>query len=479
MNHGELLIGGHFFGGPCDQGISKAQVNSPYDGRLVGTVAEAGWDEVDAALEAAKDAFPTWSKSPRHERQRLLRKIGAMVRDRADELTLLLADEVGKPVSAGRAEVTRLALTFEQAADLLSEPSGQLLPVDYDERGAPYICRVERFPIGPAFGIVPWNWPFNLGAHKIAPALAAGCPITIKPSRASALSTLALGRLIHEAGCPAGVVNMVNCPGEMATKAALDDRVKAVSFTGSEEVGWGLKEKVTTKKISLELGGDASAIVCADADLDFALDRLVAGAFTYAGQICISIQHALVEESIYDDFKARLIEKCEAVKWGDPREEDVVVGPLIDDGAADRVMEWIEEAEGKGATVLCGGNRSGRIIDATVVENVPDDSRLGCDEIFGPVMTLRSFSSFDEAVKRVNTSRFGLQAGVFTRNIETAERAYQELEVGGVVIGDFPTLRFDTMPYGGVKRSGFGREGLRYAIEEYTELKVMVTKVQS
>jgi acyl-CoA reductase-like NAD-dependent aldehyde dehydrogenase len=476
FSQGELLIDGHFFGGTCDSTTPREEAISPFTGRRIGMAAEAEWNHVDMALDAAERAFADWRRSPRHERQALLRSIARAVREHADHLTNLLAAEVGKPVTAGRAEVARLALTFEIAADLLSEPSGALLPADTDPRGPGHTIRVERFPIGPVLGIVPWNWPYNLAAHKVAPALAAGCSITLKPSAASALCTLELGRLIHEAGCPAGLVNVVNCSGELASRAAADPRVKKVSFTGSEAVGWMIKSQVTDKPVTLELGGDASAIVLPSADLDWAAERICAGAFAYSGQICISIQHVWAHREIADELRQKIADRASATPSGDPLDEATVVGPIISDEAADRIMQAIDDAEAAGATVVAGGSRTGRVIEATVMEGVPAESALACEEIFGPVMTLAPVSGLEEAIARVNASRFGLQCGVFTDSLREAEAAFQELEVGGVVIGDYPTLRFDAMPYGGAKRSGFGREGVRYAFEEMTELKAMVTR---
>jgi acyl-CoA reductase-like NAD-dependent aldehyde dehydrogenase len=479
MRNGELLIGGRFFGGPCDSTVPRAEVISPFDGRRIGMAAEAEWPHMEMAIECAHEAFASWRRSPRRERQALLRSVAAEARSHRELLADLLALEVGKPLAAGRAEADRLALTFDLAADLLSEPSGHLLPADIDPRGDGHLLRVERFPVGPVLGIVPWNWPLNLAAHKIAPALAAGCTIIIKPSAAAALCTLELGRLIHGAGCPEGVVNVVNCSGELASRAAADPRIRKVSFTGSEAVGWGIKERIADKRVSLELGGDASAIVLPDADLDWAASRLAAGAFAYAGQICISVQHAWVHEEAYEGLRERLVLEVEKTRSGDPTEEGVAVGPMISDEAADRIMEWIAEAEEGGAAVLAGGSRIGRVVEPTLVEDPPAGCSLAREEAFGPVLTLRRVASLDDAISRVNESRFGLQCGVFTSSISAAEKAFQELEAGGVVIGDFPTLRFDMMPYGGVKRSGFGREGLRYAFEEMTELKVMAMRTRT
>jgi acyl-CoA reductase-like NAD-dependent aldehyde dehydrogenase len=476
--HRELLIGGHFFGGPCDQGIGKAPVRSPYDGRSVGSVAEAGLAEMDAALDAATEAFKSWRKSTRLERIGLLRAIASAVRERSDELVELMALEIGKPLGPGKAEVARLALTFDLAADLLTQPSGRVWPADYDGRGAAYRGIEERFPIGPVLGVVPYNWPYMLASHKAAPAIASGNTIVLKPSPQAALCTLTLARLIHEAGCPAGVVNAVNCDGPTTQRAVQDPRTKIVSFTGSDAVGWHVKGLAPEKRVTLELGGDASAIVLADADLDWAAQRCCFGAFAYAGQVCISVQHALAVDAVYEGLRDRVVAAAKATVSGDPTDPSVLCGPMISSDAADRVMAWIDEAVAAGASVLCGGGRTGNVIEPTVLEGVPDSVRLACEEVFGPVLVLRRVRDLDEAIVRVNASPYGIHCGVFTRDLRMAERAFQELEVAGVLIDDSPTLRFDTMPYGGVKRSGFGREGLHAAYEEMTEPKVMLTKVR-
>lgn len=472
-----MLIAGHRIGGPCDQSVGKHLVRAPYDGHGVGTAAEGGWGELRTALSAAHDAFQTWRHSPRRERQELLRRIAALVRERSEELASLLTDEVGKPIVWSRGEVTRLAITFDHAADVLVNYGLETLPTDLDPRGDGYRCTVERFPIGVIFGIVPYNWPFNLAAHKLAPALAAGNTVVLKPSHQAPLSTLTLAHLIHEAGCPDGVVNAWFGDNVSAGKAMADPRVAMISFTGSPGVGWMLKEKYAAKRVSLELGGNASAVVTASADLDWAIPRIIAGGYGYAGQICIAIQHLLVHRSRYDEARARLTEGTEACAWGDPRDERTVCGPLISAEAADKVEAWVAEAVAAGARIVAGGGREGKVVKPTLVEGVPPTVRLGCEEVFGPVLTLAPYDTLEEAIRTVNASEYGIQAGVFTTDMREAEAFYQELEVGGVVINDYPTLRFDNMPYGGVKRSGFGREGVRYAMDEMTEPKTRLERL--
>lgn len=476
MIHREMLIDGHFVGGECDQAVGKSLIRSPYDNRIIGTAAEGDHKELQTAIDCAHRAFQSWRHSPRRDRQKLLRTIASLVQERRQELVEILTDEVGKPVVWSRGEVDRLGLTFELAADALADFGLDAIPADLDARGDGHRILIERFPLGVIFGIVPYNWPFNLAAHKLAPALATGNTIVLKTSHQAPLSTLTLARLIHEAGCPDGVINAVNCSAQATEMALADPLIKMISFTGSPAVGWKLKGLFPEKRVALELGGDASAIVCADADLEWTTKRLVAGGYGYAGQICISIQHVLVHESLYDEAKAQLIRQTNDCPFGDPRKEETVCGPLITSEAADRVMSWIEEAVKMGATVLAGGTREGNVVRPTLIEGVPEGAKLSCREVFGPVMTLFSYKTEEEAFARVNSSEYGIQAGVFTHDMRIAEKAFQELEVGGVIINDYPTLRFDSMPYGGVKRSGFGREGVRYAMEEMTEPKAMVLR---
>ncbi|MCW5935829.1 MAG: aldehyde dehydrogenase family protein [Fimbriimonadaceae bacterium] len=474
MRHQELLIGGQFFGGVCDQGTPKNPVRAPYDGRIIGSVAEGGASEMDAALHAAEKAFTSWRRTPIYVRVNLLHRIAELSRERAKELTEVLTLEVGKPIKWSEAEVARLSHTFDLAAQHLTSPKGHVLPVDYDERGVGHRAIAERVPRGVVLAITPYNWPFNLAAHKIAPALAAGCTIVWKPAEAAAQSSLLLARLIHEAGCPDGVLNAVNVPSAVASKAVTDPRVKVVSFTGSEAVGWSIKEKAYDKQVLLELGGDAFAVLCQDADWSYAVKRLVPAAYGYAGQICISVQHCLVHESRYGDVRDALVERTRACKWGDPEDPEVVCGPVINEQAADRIEAWLQEAVQGGAKILAGGRRHGLVIEPTLVEGVPPGSRLDSDEVFGPVLTLAPFTSDEEAIARVNRSRFGIQTGVFTNDYHVAEQFFQELEVGGVVVNDCPNLRFDAVPYGGVKRSGFGREGTAVAFDELTEPRSLV-----
>ena len=473
VHHGELLIDGHFVGGPCDQATAKAVVRAPWGGSVVGVAAEGGFAELRGCVDAASAAFPAWRDSPRHERQRLLRRIAALARERAEELALLLCREVGKPIALARGEVARLATTFDVAADLLATWGLEARPADLDPRGAGTRILVERVPRGVVLGIVPYNWPFNLSAHKLAPALATGNTMVLKASPLAPLCALDLGRLVHEAGCPPGVVNVWNGATEDADRILEDPRIAMLSFTGSERVGWNLKKRLWDRPVTLELGGDAHAIVMADADLDRAARQIALSGYGYAGQVCISTQHVLVQRSAYAEFRELLAAATHECPTGDPEDEATVCGPLISAEAADRARRWVAES---GAKVVAGGGGEGALMRPTLLEDVPPGCALATEEAFAPVLTLGSFQTLEAAAAKVNGSRFGIHAAVFTRASATAEAAYRMLDVGGVVVNDSPSLRFDAMPYGGVRRSGFGREGLQEAMDEMTTPKTLVLR---
>lgn len=488
MIHAEMLIDGHFIGGPCDQATGKQVIRNPFDGSVVGTAAEGGLSELRGCLDAATDAFQTWRHAPLEQRQTLLRRIAALVRERSEELVALLTDEVGKPVTWSQGEVNRTAITFDLAAEELetfpwginqniSSSKNQNISLSTDPRGKDYTASSARFPVGPVLCIVPYNWPFNLAAHKIAPALAVGNTVILKPSPLAPLSTLTLARIIHEAGCPPGVLNAWNGAAQVINRVSHDPRCRMVSFTGSPAVGWKVKQELPPdKKVVLELGGNGFAAICDDADLDWATSRCALGGYGYAGQVCIAVQHVLAESGVYDEVRAMLIDKTNACVWGDPRKPETVCGPMISAEAADRVEDWIGEAVTAGAQVLAGGGREGNIVKPVLLENVPPQVRLAKEEVFGPVLTLEPFGKFNDAISRVNGGEYGIHVGVFTQDQSRIDQAFRELEVGGVVINDYPTLRFDNLPYGGVKQSGFGREGVRYAMEEMTEWKSLVVK---
>ncbi len=440
---------------------------------------DAPWPMMDRAIEAAAQAFPVWSRAPRCERKALLERIAARVLVEADFLADTMAREVRKPVTWARAEVTRLAITFQLAAELAGAEAREELPLGFDARGANYRCFVERVGLGPVLAIVPYNWPYNLAAHKLAPALAAGNTVILKPSPLALRSTFALARLIEACGVPPGVLNVVGCDAGVAELAVKDPRVKCVSFTGSEAVGFRVREVAKDKPLVLELGGDASALVFADAELGWAASRIATSGYGYAGQVCISAQHARAEAAIYPAFREAMVAETLAIPYGDPLDPNTVCGPMITGAAASRAMEWISEAESAGARVLAGGRREGDLVTPTLLEGVPKGCRLASEEAFAPVVCLASFDTEAEAFAAVNASRFGIHASVFTKDKARIERAFRDLDVGGVIVDDFPTLRFDNMPYGGVKRSGVGREGVRYAYEEMSLPKVLLVRRES
>ncbi len=474
--HQELLINGIFIGGPCDQSIGKTQHYAPYDGKLVGTAAEAGWSEFDSAIDAAEEAFKTWQFSTSQERTTLLNRVANLVTERKTELAELMALEIGKPITQSEAEVTRLILTFQLAAKLATGNQPKEIDVTYDDRSKGAKVTTSRVPIGPILAIVPYNWPYNLAAHKIAPALAAGNTLVIKTPSTGALCTMLLGRIIHEAGCPDGVINVLNGPGVLAQKAAQDPRIKMLSFTGSPKVGWMLKELLPFKRVSLELGGDASCVVAQDANIDDAIEKLIPGAFAYAGQICISVQHILVHESHYEEFRSKFIKATESIKTGDPMNHEVVCGPVLSDDDAEKIIALLDDAEANGATILCGGHRTGRVIEPAVIENPTRQMRLGCEEAFGPVVTLQSYKTDEQAINWINASSFGIHAGLFTSDEQRIQTYFNQIEISGLIVNDSPSLRFDAMPYGGVKKSGFGREGVYNTFHEMTEDKVLVVR---
>jgi acyl-CoA reductase-like NAD-dependent aldehyde dehydrogenase len=474
MRHYELLIGGNFVGGPCDQSVGKITSRNPFNGQTIGTAAEASLTEALAAADAAHDAYQTWKDSVRQQRGEVLSAIRDRIRENADELAALLVLEIGKPMTWARAEVDRTSTTFGLAAEAAFLMTPEEIDVSYDPRAMGHTVIATRFPLGPILCITPYNWPLNLLAHKVAPALASGNTVVVKGSELAPMSTLALARLIHEAGCPAGVANIIVADARTTERLAASPKISMISFTGSPEVGWGIKRAHPERRVVLELGGIAFAIVSDDAGIESAVAKLALSAYGYAGQVCISTQHILVHESVYEVFKTAFVAATESCPTGDPSDRSVVCGPMISEQAAQRVEKAIHEAVASGARLLAGGSRSGSMVQPTVLEAVPRSASLSSCEIFGPVATLEPYSDLDSAISRVNESEFGLQAAVFTQRAEAVQECYRKLEVGSVIVNEPPSLRFDAMPYGGIKRSGFGREGIRYAIAEMTEWKTLV-----
>ncbi len=476
MRHQELLIGGHFFGGPCDQSIGKALSRSPWDGRSVGTSAEAGWPETRAAVEAAHDAFSIWRISSLEERGRLLRRIAVLIAERKDELAELLVLEIGKPITFALAELTRTIRVFELAARWTDSAEDFYTDGGDDPRSAGISAKVVRQSIGPFFCITPYNWPFLLTAHKTAGLIAVGSTCVVKGSPLSPLCSLALGRLIHEAGCPSGVVNFIQCEPVLAEKAIKDPRIKGVSFTGSEKVGWHLKRTFPEKPVILELGGDAHAVLMDDSDWQSSLPNLVTSAFAYAGQVCISLQHVLIHESIYDGAALQLTELVKQAQFGNPALPETLCGPMISDKEAARAKEWIHEALAKGGKLLAGGKGEGRNLLPTLISNLPQNCLLNREEAFAPILCLHKFHTLDEAVEKINRSRFGIHASLYTSSNSAAETFFNKVQTQGVVINDVPSLRFDHLPYGGLKASGVGREGIPWVLDEFTTARTMTVR---
>jgi acyl-CoA reductase-like NAD-dependent aldehyde dehydrogenase len=451
-------------------------VADKYSGKIFDTVSKGDAETIGAAIEAAHQAEPAMRGLASYQRQGVLEHLVQRCRERREELAESLCREAGKPIRDSRGEVTRLIDTLKIAAEEATRIYGEVLPLDIAQRSANYLGQWTRVPIGAVGLITPFNFPLNLVAHKIGPAIAAGCPFVLKPASATPLGALILGEILAETDLPEGAFSIIPCAAGDAGGLVDDDRLKLLSFTGSAEVGWSLKARAHRKHVSLELGGNAAVIVDAGSDLDDVVERIVFGAFYQSGQSCISVQRIYAHESLYDNLRRQLVAKTESLVAGDPRDEQTFIGPMIAVEEAERLEQWIAKACERGANVLCGGTRDESLFKPTVVENVPADAELACEEAFGPVVVLTSFSSFDAVLEQVNQSRFGLQAGVFTRDLYRAQRAFEELEVGGVVIGDVPSWRIDHMPYGGVKDSGTGREGLRFAIEEMTERKLLVIR---
>jgi len=459
------------------QANTDLEVLDKYSGQVATRVALADEAAIDAAIGKAVEAAEPMRKLPAYRRQEVLYHCVQRFTERFDELAMSLCIEAGKPINDARGEVTRLIDTFRIAAEESVRIYGEVLPLDISPRAKGYTGMVKRVPIGPCSFISPFNFPLNLAAHKVAPALAVGCPFVLKPASLTPIGALIIAEVLAETNLPEGAFSVLPCHRNGAALFTEDERLKLLSFTGSPGVGWALKAKAGKKPVVLELGGNAAVIVDEDTqDLDDAVSRIVFGAFYQSGQSCIGVQRILIHERIYDAFKEKLVAATKALKMGDPKEEDTFIGPMISEQEAARLHGWVQAAQRAGASVLCGGNREGTMLEATLLENVPRDENVVCQEAFGPVAILTSFDDFDAALNDVNDSAFGLQAGIFTRDLYKVQKAWDTLEVGGLVVGDVPSWRVDHMPYGGVKDSGLGREGIRFAIEDMTELRLLVVR---
>ena len=469
---------GLFIDGNWIEEGAASEIKSPYDGSRVGIVSLAGPRQIEHAIAACSRAFQLTRKLPAFERQKILRSITSKIAERREQFARTMALEAGKPIKTARAEVDRAIFTFSVAAEEAGRVGGEFLPLDLQEFTAGRWGIVRRFPVGPIAAITPFNFPLNLVAHKVAPAIACGCSIVLKPAPQTPLTALLLAETVHESGWPAGALNVIPTTNEDAALIVSDDRLKMLSFTGSSLVGWKLKANAGKKKVVLELGGNAAAIVHHDADLDFAAERCAVAGFSYSGQSCISVQRILVHKSVFDTFLQKFVERTKKLKPGDPLDESTDIGPLIRETDAERAANWVQEAVGSGARLVIGGGRKGSVVEPTVLTNTRAEMKVNCEEVFAPVKTVEAYEDFGEALARVNRSPYGLQAGLFTNDARLIFRAYDELEVGGLIVGDVPTFRIDHMPYGGVKDSGLGREGLRYAIEEMTEPKLLAMNLR-
>jgi acyl-CoA reductase-like NAD-dependent aldehyde dehydrogenase len=450
-------------------------VTCPYDGRIVARTSLAGRDQLDAAAEAAVAGAPAMRRLPAWRRAEILRTVSARLKAERDDIGRRLAGEVGKPLRDALTEVDRAAMTFEIAAEEARRIGGEVVPMDLAPHGESRLGLWRRFPIGPVAAISPFNFPLNLSAHKLAPAIAAGNPVVLKPATKTPLSAITLGRFLADAGLPDGGVSVLPMDRATGDRLVTDDRFRALTFTGSSAVGWAMKARAGKKRVILELGGNAGVIVDETADPDHAAARVAAGGFALAGQSCISVQRVFVHDRRFDAFAAALVARAESLETGDPLDLGTELGPMVDASEVDRVDAWVREAAGQGARVLCGGRRlEHNTYAATVVADAPETAKVCAEEVFAPVVVLTRFTDFDAAVAAVNRSAFGLQAGVFTTHLERALAAFDAIEAGGVIVNDVPTWRIDHMPYGGVKDSGLGREGPRYTIEELTEVKLLV-----
>lgn len=464
---------GCFVGGKWIESGDAVDVHNPYDESLVAVVHRAGPLEIEAAIVKATEAFQIMRRLPVWKRAEALEKISSGIAARRDDFARTIALEAGKPIKTALAEVDRTVFIFKLAAEESKRIYGEIVPLDWQSGMEGREAHIYRVPLGPVAGITPFNYPASLVAHKVAPALAAGDSIIIRPASQTPVSALKLGQVISEAGLPEGAFSVVPSTTQVAAPLVEDDRIRFLSFTGSPAVGWDLKSRAGRKRVTLELGGNAGVIVHRDADLNYAAERVAWGGFQYAGQSCISVQRVYIHADVYEAFRDELVRRVKALKVGDPLDETIDVGPLIDRVAAERIEAWVDEARQGGAQVLAGGTRDGNLWQPTILAELQPSMRVSCQEAFAPLVGLYRYTDIREAIRSVDDSDFGLQAGLFTDDLTVIREAFENIEVGGLMVNDVSTFRIDHMPYGGVKQSGTGREGLRYAIQEMSELKLM------
>jgi acyl-CoA reductase-like NAD-dependent aldehyde dehydrogenase len=474
MKDYKLLIKGKWV-----ESEDSREINSPYDQSPVAKAHFAKTAQMEEAITAAHEAFAQTKKLSSHERAQALEKTSVEIERRKEELARSITLSSGKTIKSSRIEAERAVNTFKIASEEAKRIGGEIMPLDLNAQTKERWGLVRRFPLGVIGAITPFNFPLNLVAHKVAPALASGNAVVLRPASQVSITSVLLGEIINETDYPAGGINVVPSGYEAAEILLNDERVKMITFTGSPVIGWELKKKAHKKKVTLELGGNAAVVIEPDANLDYALPRTVLGAYSYSGQVCISIQRIFLHEKVYDRFMAEFVKSTQNLKMGDPLDEETDVGPMINLAAAEQTEEWVAEAVENGARLVVGGKRDGVMFEPTILENVKPELRISWFEAFAPVVVVHRYKEFEEALKEVNYSIYGLQAGIFTNDLNKAFRAFEELEVGGVIINDIPTFRIDHMPYGGVKESGFGREGLKYAIEEMTEMKLMAINLKN
>ena len=456
----------------------RQSVTNPFTGQVIADVCQAQETDIEQAIQLGVASFPSLAQLPAHHRSMALRHIADELTTRQQEFAETMSLESGKPITDALREVHRAIQTFTLASEETKRMIGETIPMDISPGMEHHLGILRRVPIGPVLGITPFNFPLNLVAHKLAPCLAVGNPFLLKPAPQTPLTALLLGEIISRLDLPSGAVSILPCENALAESMVRDARIQALSFTGSAAVGWTLKNKAGKKRVALELGGNAAVIIEPDANLQLAAQRCVTGGLSYSGQTCISVQRVYIHHEVYDQFLRHLLEKVREIPTtGDPLNEATVVGPLIDEKAATRVEAWIQEAIAQGADCLVGGTRKGAFIAPTVLANIQPTMKVSCEEVFGPVITVSRYQNYEEALREVNNSPYGLQAGVFTQNVNRIFEAFQQLEVGTVLANEIPTFRADHMPYGGVKDSGLGREGVRYAMHELTELKLLVLNI--
>lgn len=468
----------YFLANAATDANQSLAVTDKYSGNKATEVALASAAVLDVAIGWAMKAAPAMAALGGYEKAAVLEHCVKRFTERQEELALALCIEAGKPIKDSRGEVTRLIDTFKIAAGEATRQGGELLPLDISARAKNYWSMVKRVPVGPVGFISPFNFPLNLAAHKIAPAIAAGCPFVLKPASATPIGALMIGEVLAETALPKGAFSILPMKSDEAGALITDERLKLLSFTGSPPVGWDMKNRAGKKAVILELGGNAACVIDEGTDVKDAVERLIFGAYYQSGQSCISVQRIFVHRSLYEAVREQLTAAVKALVCGDPRDEKTFIGPLIAEKEAERVERWIAAAVEAGGTLLCGGARKGAMLTPALLENVPKDCDLVAKEAFGPVAVMSAFEDFEAVLAQVNDSAYGLQAGLFTRDLHKAKRAWDVLQVGGVVIGDVPSFRVDNMPYGGVKDSGAGREGVRWAIEHLTEPRVMVVRSQ-